>query len=341
MPKILRNIFFKMLTYENLKKAYLKARKGKRYRKDVILFSLRYENILNEMYNNLFNLSYKFGPYNLFYIYEPKERKILSSSFRDRIVHQWYVISFIEPYFIPSFINTTYACIKGRGMHKAMYDLKKCIKKCEKKYTSPYIVKGDIRKFFENIDRNILLNILKKKIHDKDVIKISEEIINSSSRHDIEGKKDKGIPIGNYTSQMFANIYLNELDKYTKHILKCKYYFRYMDDFVLICEDKVKAKENLLLIRKFLNEELLLELNDKTNIFKLKQGVNFCGYKINSNRVRIRNRGKENLKRKLKYIDYMIKREKAEIKEVKEKLMGHIGYICHAEVNNLVKKYFY
>ena len=140
---------------------------------------------------------------------------------------------------------------------------------------------------------------------------------------------------------MFANIYLNEVDQYIKHKLKVKYYCRYLDDSVLMVKTKEEAKEILEKIKIFLKENLELELNKKTQIFKNKQGVNFCGYKINEYKMKIRDKGKRKLKKKVKYLKYEIKNGKLTSKEAKKYLAGHLGYIKYANVNNLLEKIFY
>ena len=140
---------------------------------------------------------------------------------------------------------------------------------------------------------------------------------------------------------MFANIYLNELDQYIKHKLKVKYYCRYMDDSILFVKTKKEAKEILEKIKIFLKENLELELNKKTQIFKNKQGVNFCGYKINEYRMKIRDKGKKKLKKKIKYLKKEIKEGKMTSKEAKKYLSGHLGYIKIADVKNLTDKLFY
>ena len=139
---------------------------------------------------------------------------------------------------------------------------------------------------------------------------------------------------------MFANIYLNEVDQYTKHKLKCKYYFRYMDDSVILTKTKEEAKEILAKIRVFLKDNLGLELNSKTQIFKNKQGVNFCGYKINEYRLKIRDRGKKKLKRKVKMLTKKVKKGEMTSKEAKRYLAGHLGYIQIANVHQLKNKLF-
>ena len=151
----------------------------------------------------------------------------------------------------------------------------------------------DVRKYFQNIDKDILYRILNKKIQDNKLLWLLKEIIYSN-----EGKK--GLAIGNYTSQMFANIYLNEIDQYVKNVLHCKYYFRYLDDSIAMFKTKEEANRALEKTRTFLKNKLELELNEKTQIFKNKQGINFCGYKINEYRLKIRDKRKKKTKEESK-----------------------------------------
>ena len=334
MPKTIRNKYEKALSYETLMKAHMQSRKGKGYRKEIILFNLKQEEYIMWLYEQLKLCKYKHGKYITFYITEPKLRKIEKTKYIDRIVHRWYVNSFIEPYFVPQFINTSYACLKGKGMHKACLDVQKAMKHCKNIWGEYYILKMDIKKYFENIHKDILYEILQRKIKDKKILWLTKEIIYSNN-----GKT--GLPIGNYTSQMYANIYLNELDQYVKHNLKCKYYFRYMDDGIILLKTKEKAKEILEAIQKFLKEKLKLELNQKTQIFKNKQGVNFCGYKINEYRLKIRDKGKRRLKKKIKSLKEKVAKGEITSKEAKLYLAGHLGYIKIANVKNLKEKLFY
>ena len=155
MPKTIRNEFDKQLTYEKLMIAHKLSRKGKGYRKDVILFNLKQEEYIMWLYEKLKNKTYKHGGYTVFYITEPKVRKIEKSRYIDRIVHRWVVDNFLVPYFVPTFINTTYACLKGRGMHKACLDVQKAMLHCKRIWNEYYILKMDIKKYFENINKNI------------------------------------------------------------------------------------------------------------------------------------------------------------------------------------------
>ena len=227
-------------------------------------------------------------------------RIMCKQKYIDRIVHRWVVDNFLEPYFVTTFISTSYACIKGRGMHKTVKRVQKDMLHLTRAWKEYYIIKMDIKKYFENIDKDILYKILNRKIKDKKLRWLIKEILYSNG-----GKT--GLAIGNYTSQVFANIYLNEVDQYVKHKLKQKYYYRYMDDSVIFVKTKQEAKETLENIRNFVEEELRLTLNKKTQIFKNKQGVNFCGYKINEYRLKIRDRGKRKLKKKIKYLTKEIK----------------------------------
>lgn len=334
MPKTIRNVYDNAVSFEKLLKAHKKARICKREKREVILFELNLENELLRLEKELRCGTYKHGKYKEFKIYEPKERIIKASSYSDRVIHQWYVESFIKPYFVPQFINTSYAGIEGRGMHKASKDVQRAMQIAKTKWKEYYILKMDITKYFQNIDKRILWVILKRKIKDKKLLWLTREILLST-----EGMK--GLPLGNYTSQMFANIYLNELDQYAKHKLKCKYYFRYMDDIVILCENKEIAQDSLKNITIFLKEQLKLELNSKTKIFKDIQGVNFCGYKINEERLKIRNTSKYRMKRKLKRYTKELKEGKITLPEIQRSIAGWLGYVKHADSYNLRKSMFY
>lgn len=333
MAKTIRNQFDKYLTYENLMKAHKLSRKGKTHKREVILFDLKREEYIEWLLEQLQTGTYRHGGYRTFTITIPKERSVQASRYIDRIVHRWVVDSFLKPYFETQFISTTYACIKDRGMHVAALDVQKAMKHCGRTWGEYYILKMDVAKYFQNIDKYILFNIIKKKILDPKLLNLMKVIIFST-------KEKKGLPIGNYTSQTLANIYLNEVDQYAKHKLKCKYYFRYMDDTIILLKTKEEAKEVLEKIKTFLNEHLELALNSKTQIFKSKQGVNFCGYKINEYRLKIRNRGKRNLKLKVRHLEKEIQKGKMSTKEAYRFLCGHIGYINIANVKNLKERLF-
>lgn len=334
MPKTVRDVYNKAVSFEKLLKSHNRARRGKREKKEVILFELNLENEILNLENELKLGRYKPGNYKSFKVYEPKERTIMAASYRDRVVHQWYVENFIEPYFIPQFIETSYAGIKGRGMHKASKDVQNAMRNAKNRWDEYYILKIDVTKYFQNIDKRILWDIIKRKVKDKKLLWLTKVILMST-----EGIN--GLPLGNYTSQMFANIYLNELDQYAKHVLKCKYYFRYMDDIVILCENKTIAQNNLEMISRYANVNLNLTFNSKTKIFKNIQGVNFCGYKINEYRLKIRNQSKYTMKRKLKLFTKQLKSGKITLSEIQKSIAGWTGYVKHADTFNLMKSMFY
>ena len=317
MPKTIRNEFYKNLTYEKLMEAHIKSRKGKGYRKEIIEFNLKQEEYIMWLLEMLKTKKYKHGGYTTFFVTEPKLRKIEKSNYIDRIVHRWVVDNFLAPAFVPQFIDTSYACLKNKGMHRACLYVQNTMKHCKRIWGNYYILKMDIAKYFDNIDKKILLKILERKIKDKDILWLIKEILYAQER-------EKGIEIGNYTSQMFANIYLHQIDSYIKHKLHIKYYCRYLDDSIVIVKTKKEAKEALEKITKYLKENLELELNKKTQIFKSKQGVNFCGYKINEYRLKIRDKGKRKLKDKIKKLKKQIKQGELTSKEAKKYLSGHM-----------------
>ena len=201
MPKTIRNKFKSCLTYEKLMQAHIKSRKGKGYRREIIEFNLKQEDYLIWLLEQLKTKKYKHGGYTEFYVKEPKVRKIEKSRYIDRIIHRWVVDNFLEPAFVPQFINSSYACLKGRGMHRACLYVQNTMKHCKRIWNNYYILKMDVAKYFDNIDKEVLLRIIKRKIKDKNILWLIHEILYSQ-------KRPKGIEIGNYTSQMFANIYL-------------------------------------------------------------------------------------------------------------------------------------
>lgn len=196
MPKTLRNKWDECLSYEKLLEAHKLSKKSKGNRKEIILFNLKQEEYIMNLLEELKNNTYKPSAYTSFYVYEPKVRKIEKAKYLDRIVNRWLVDNFIKPVYVPKFVYTTYACIEGRGMHKACIDLQKMMKHCKRIWNNYYILKMDISKFFNSIDKEILLKMLKKNILDKDVMNLIEKIIYIQ-------KKKIGIEIGNYSSQMF------------------------------------------------------------------------------------------------------------------------------------------
>ena len=188
MPNTVRNSYYKNLTYEKLMQAHIKSRKGKGYRNEIIKFNLKQEEYIIWLLEQLKTKKYKHGGYTTFYVTEPKLRKIEKSKYIDRIVHRWVVDNFLEPAFVPQFVNTSYACLKKKGMHKACLDVQKTMKHCKKIWNNYYILKMDVAKYFDNIDKKILLKIIDKKIKDKELMWLIKQILYSQ-------KREKGLEI--------------------------------------------------------------------------------------------------------------------------------------------------
>lgn len=180
MPKTIRNIYEQSISFEKLLMAHKKARRGKREKKEVILFELNLEREILRIEKDLREGKYKSGEYKIFKIYEPKERLIMASPYKDRVVHQWYVENFIKPYFVPQFISTSYAGIENRGMHKASKDVQKAMRIAKRNWNEYYILKMDVTKYFQNIDKRILWEILKKKIKDRKLLWLTRTILLST-----------------------------------------------------------------------------------------------------------------------------------------------------------------
>ena len=332
MPKTIKNCFDSKLTFQKLMEAHSRARKHKTYKNEVIEFELNLENNIMNLLNNIKNNTYKVGNYFQFKVYEPKERIINALPYRDRIVHQWYVEEFIKPYFIPKLISTTFACIQDRGTHKAVEEVQNQLRIFKRNFGEFWILKCDIKKFFYNIDPYILFNIMKKYITDKKLLNFTYLLIFDNRLDSV------GIPIGNYTSQFFANIYLNELDQYVKNDLHIKYYTRYMDDFILILKTKNECKTAKKNIENFINTKLHLQLNEKSRVYPYKMGVNFCGYRIFTTHRLLRTNSKKKIKNNVKKWNKKYVKGTLDITYAMQSLNSWIGHSSHCNSYKLKQK---
>ncbi len=250
--------------------------RGKRKRKDVAEFSLHFMDNIIALQKELLNKTYKHGEYQAFKINDPKPRDIHKASVRDRLVHH-AIYRILYPYFDQKFVSDSFSCRKCKGTHKAINRFREFSYKVGKNNTKTCrILKCDIKKFFANIDHEILKNILAKHISDKSALWLLAQIIDSFNTKE---KIGIGLPLGNLTSQLFVNIYMNEFDQFVKHKLKAKYYIRYCDDFVILSENYDLLENMIKEIKKFLKEKLKLELHpEKISIKTIASGVDFLGY---------------------------------------------------------------
>lgn len=271
----LTHSFENIISVDNLLEAWQGFLPGKRDKKDVREFSLGLMDNIFALHDNLFNHSYKHGAYQAFKINDPKPRDIHKATVRDRLLHH-AVHRVLYPFFARAFIADSYSCQLGKGMHRALNRFCRFSHIISKNNTRTcWILKCDIKKFFASIDQEILLGVLKQYISDENIIWILERVIKSFS----STAPGKGLPLGNLTSQLLVNVYMNEFDQFAKHKLKTKYYIRYADDFVIFSESREWLEKQTLLIADFLSCNLKLELHpDKVYIKTLASGVNFLGW---------------------------------------------------------------
>ncbi len=331
MSKTIKNSYDSKLTFDSICRAYERSSKGKRNKKEVLIFNIDLETNLIRIYDDLRKGLYRTGKYNSFTIWEPKERVIKSLPFRDRIVQQWYIEEFIKPYFLPRFSKDTYACLDKRGTHSAVKTTQSYMQKMQRKYGSYYVLKGDIKKYFYSIDKSILFTILASNIGDNKLLALTHDLI-------FDTPDNIGIPIGNYTSQFFANIYLNELDKYVKEELNIKYYIRYMDDFVLLLKSQEESKAIYKKIEFFLNSKLKLSLNNKSRYYPNRLGINFCGYIIYETHILLRKRSKIKIRKNIKVWAELKKANLLNYQKMQLSYNSWLGHAKHANSFSFIKK---
>lgn len=343
-------LYEQIFDFENLYYAYLEARKEKRYRDDVLKFSANLEENLIQIQNELIWKTYEVGRYREFYVYEPKKRLIMALPFKDRVV-QWAIYRVLNPIFDRCFIEHSYACRVGKGTHSAANHLQYRLRQLSRKPEKYYYLKMDISKYFYRVDHRIALSILERKIKDKDVLWLLEKIIKNDEMpfglplgmEPGECPKDmrlydKGMPIGNLTSQLLANIYLNELDQFCKHRLRIKFYIRYMDDFIILHHDKRYLHRAKRDIEGFLNEELKLHLNSKTCIRPITTGIEFVGYRIWATHRKLKKKTAIKMKRRLRYLRKNYERGKTTWEEVNSSLQSYMGLLKHCNSYGLRNK---
>lgn len=285
--KRIGNLYNSIISIENLQLADKKAQKGKQKQFSVLKHNKNREKNILELHNSLKEENYKTSKYSNFTIYEPKERKISRLPyFPDRIVHH-AIMNILEPILKNCLISQTYSCIKNRGIHKGLNDLNKSLK--VKKETE-YCLKVDIKKFYPSINKDILKVLLRTKFKDIKLLKLLDEITDSN---------EKGLPLGNYLSQWFANFYLNKFDHWLKETKRIKYYFRYCDDIVILGSNKKDLHNLRNEIQLYLETNLKLELSNYQIFPVLSRGIDFLGYKSYHTHILLRKSIKNKFKKML------------------------------------------
>ena len=264
-----------IISLENLLQAWKEFVRGKRSRKDVQEFELHLMSNIISLHDDLFNKTYRHSPYEAFNISDPKPRNIHKARVRDRLLHH-ALYRTLYPFFDKIFIADSYSCRKNKGTHKAMNRFRSFAYQVSDNHTKTvWVLKCDIKKFFASIDQESLIKILEQYIQDRDIIWLLSQIVGSFN----SSKNGRGLPLGNLTSQLLVNIYMNEFDQFMKHKIKTEYYIRYADDFVILSQDKAWLEELLPKIADFLSERLKLNLHpDKISIHTIASGVDFLGW---------------------------------------------------------------
>jgi len=317
--------FEDLISIDNLLSAWQEFIKGKKNKNDVQLFLFYLMDNILSLRRDLSNYTYKHGGYQCFKINDPKPRIIHKASVRDRLLHH-AIYRVLYPFFDKMFISDSFSCRNNKGTHKAINRFREFAYQVSKNNTKTcWILKCDIKKFFASIDQNVLINILERRVPDKDIINLLKEVIFSFN----SCKQGVGLPLGNLTSQLFANVYMNEFDQFIKRKLNVKYYIRYADDFVIFSDNKTYLEKIIFPIKYFLRNKLKLKLHpNKIFIKTLCSGVDFLGW--------------------INFFDHKILRTKTKermLKRIKknpscETLNSYLGLLKHGNTGKVIKKLF-
>lgn len=335
--KTYRNLYPQVCDWNNLYLAYRKARKGKRSRVPAASFEFRQEEYLYELHQELVNKTYQPGNYHSFYIHEPKRRLISAAPFRDRIVHH-ALCNVIEPIFERSFIYDSYANRVGKGTHRALDRCQQYARRFR------YVLQCDVRQFFPSIDHLILRQTLAKKIADADVMSLVDRILASgegvlAEQYDmvwfpdddlLSAMRPRGLPIGNLTSQFWANCYMNPFDHFVKRDLKCPGFVRYVDDMLLFADDK----ETLWAWQKSLQQKLAdlrLTIHLGAHPRPVTEGIPFLGFVVYPTHRRLKRRKGIHYQRKLKALLADYENGTATIDEVQASVRGWINHVRYGD----------
>lgn len=304
--------FDEVFSLEAMYEALRHASKGRRYKPEVLKYNLDPYPHLKALQDEIYSGTYRIDRYHIFFIREPKKRMIMSIAFKHRIV-QWCIYQALHPLLVNGYIKDTYGCIPGRGTHKAVERVRYWLGKAERQGKRLFYLKFDISKYFYRVDHKILEAIIRKKIKDRRLCDLLARIINcehtafglpsGKSPEDVpmsERLYDVGMPIGNLMSQIFANLYLDNLDQFVKRKLRAHMYVRYMDDGIILSESKEELHRWHKKIEKFLSDRLRLDLNRKTCIRPVSQGIEFVGYRIWPGYTAVRKSSSKHMKRRMK-----------------------------------------
>jgi RNA-directed DNA polymerase len=340
--KIYRDIFMEMISLENLFTAWDMFRRGKGQRREVMEFEFNLEQNIFEIHKELKNATYRHGDYTSFSINDPKPRKISKARVRDRLVHQ-AIFNILNPIFEPSFIANSFSNRIGKGTHAGVEKLAWLLRQESQNFRKPCLaLKCDIKKFFDSVNHEILMKIIGRRVIDPAALNLIREIVESFEKTPDKGPpatgeaRRAGLPLGNLTSQIFANIYLNELDQFIKHKLKVKKYVRYTDDFLIVSADKKYLEKILPALDYFLRMRLNLTLHpQKIVIRKFRQGLDFLGY-VSLPRYRLlRAKTRQRIWRKIKTAREELAADNLSNFSFQQTFNSYLGVLSHADTFRL------
>jgi retron-type reverse transcriptase len=339
------NLYPQITDFYNILSAARSAQKGKRFRPNVLDFNYKLEIELANIQKELESKTYQPGQYKTFQIFEPRARMISAAPYRDRVVHH-AVCNIIGPIFEKTFIDDCYANRCGFGTHRALRRFTTFAR------SSQYVLQCDIKKYFPSIDHAILKTLIRHKIKCKDTLWLLDTIIDNSNPQpsvidhfpgdDLLSplKRKKGLPIGNLTSQFFANIYLNGLDHFIKEEIKGKKYLRYVDDFALFSDDRNFLAEAQQAIIDYL-VNLRLKIHPiKSQLFETRHGANFLGFRILPDRIRLRSENLRRGRRRLRKMQKDYAENKIKIQDISRSIKSWIAHLSHGDTWQLRKKIF-
>jgi retron-type reverse transcriptase len=339
VAKTYSGLMAQIATFDALHAAYMKARRGKRRSLPCRRFEQDLEGSLIQLQNELMWGEYRIGSYRYFLVHEPKTRQVAAlEMFRDRVV-QHAIMAVIEPIWEGRFISDSYACRTGKGTHAGADRVQAMMRECLRKHGKLYALKADIRKYFASINHAKLKLLLRKRIADQALMNVLDDIIDSYSE---QGCPGQGLPIGNLTSQLFANIYLDDFDQWIKCRRQERWYARYMDDFVVLSHDKRHLHALRLDIERWLGENLALETNHKTGVFpvahKHGRGLDFLGYHLWPDRRRLRKASLRRFKRRVRKLQRDYACGNANLADIHQQLNSMIAHARHGDAMPVIKK---
>ncbi len=315
------NLWGQITDIHNIYEAYKAARKGKTWQNTIKYFDMKFDENMFNIQRLLVNKTFRTAPYKEKKIYEPKERTIYILPFNpDRII-QHALMNIIEPIWDAMFIHNSYACRKGKGIHAGSRKTMEFVRKYK------YCLKLDISKFYPSVNHDILYEIVRRKIKCKDTLWLIKNIIYS-----FPGRKN--VPIGNFTSQWFGNLYLNELDQFLKHEHHVKNYIRYCDDFCLFHDDKKYLNDMMRIIRDFILTRLKMTFS-KCDLFPVSRGVDFLGYRHFPKYMLVRRSTAKRVKKRLKALPWLLAKGKITIDQYRGSLASTKGWLKWANAHNL------